>query len=125
MDCIWFFQYLSIGLFGILIIDILGSIASRRFDFNYAYLSIFSFVFYTYIGFSISKLCSLESALIINFVIGLIDATLGVFISIKLKAKTNLTEKERRDKKGLYSIVTVLIFALICTAVGYVLAQFI
>ena len=124
MDCIGFFQYLSLGLGGILIVDVFGSIASRRFDFNYTYLSVLSFLLYTYVGFSVSKSCGIESALIINFIIGLIDATLGNFISIKLKAKTHLTEKESSDIAGIYLIVTMLVFALITTTIGYALARF-
>jgi hypothetical protein len=109
----------------ILIIDFWGSIASRRFDFNYAYLSLLSFALYTYIAFCLSKFCIVLPSLTVNFVIGIIDATLGVIISIKLKAKTNLTEKDRYDKVGFYSLVTVLVFVLICTTVGYSLARFI
>jgi hypothetical protein len=124
MDCIWVLKYFSLGLVGILIIDIFGSIASRKLDFNYVYLSVLSFVLYSYIGFSISESCGIASALITNFVIGLIDGTLGVFISVKLKANTNLTEKERRDIPGIYTVLTVLFFALISTIVGYAFALF-
>ena len=90
----WLVIYTLIGLLVITIIDTLGAIASRKLDFNYAYLTPVSLAVYLLIGYFVSKDYGLYYAILSCCVTGLFDATIGWNLSLSLKANSGLTDEE-------------------------------
>jgi hypothetical protein len=109
--------YLTVGLVVITLIDTLGAIASRKLNFNYAYLTIPSFVVYTGIGYLTSEQYGLSMAMLVNGLLGLYDGTIGFRLSIINKANTGLdTEKSKEDLDGKTALVMIFlsfVFALV------------
>ena len=79
---------LLIGFAVIIVIDILGSMASKQMNFNYSYLSPISYVVYTAIPFFISKRDGRKPAVVAGAFLGLFDVTVGLKISMILQANT-------------------------------------
>ena len=77
-----------IGFILIIILDCLGSIASRQMNFNYSYLLPFSFTIYTAIPFFIAKNVDGKTAIISGGLLGLFDSTIGWKLSMLLQANT-------------------------------------
>lgn len=117
---------LFIIFFGILLvtlIDSVGSLTSRRFNFNYGWFIIFSILIYTLIPYYLSKKTSFEIAFIANCLIGIYDATIGHKISIILKAN-NGTSKDDDPKITLpIRLIIMLFLTLILTYLGYSLGN--
>jgi hypothetical protein len=115
--------FILIGTGLVTIIDILGSIASRRFNFNYAYLIIASLIAYTFTGYSVSeKTNSFTTALLSVILVGIFDATAGWAISQKLKANYGQW-KEQSEKLTLEQrLFSCIIFSVFCTVLGHYLA---
>ncbi len=79
---------LLIGFLAISIVDILGSIASRTFNFSYSYFIPLSLIIYTIIPFFISKTGNKTTAIICGAALAFFDATAGWQFSIYFKANT-------------------------------------
>jgi hypothetical protein len=78
---------LFIGFGLVSIVDVVGSIVSRRLNFNYGYFFVVSLAAYTTIGFLVAaKTNSAFLTMIVVMLIGLYDAIVGWEISQKLKA---------------------------------------
>lgn len=114
--------YISlVGISAITFIYTIGSVVSRNFNFNYSWLAIFSFSVYIIIGYWGSKLLGPHTAISIALAIGIYDATVGFWISIKLKAKMGISSEERKELLGIYSIVIMMITSVILSIIGYAL----
>lgn len=111
--------YLIPGLLIITLIGTLGAIASRKLNFNYAYLSILSAILYTAIAYLICKNSDLKIAIIINSFLALFDSTVGFLLSIKYKSNTSYTKEQSMKMIGIKTSVWMVSFALILTLVGY------
>jgi len=109
--------YLIAGLGAITLIDVLGSIASRKLNFKYIYLIILSSAAYIVIGYLVSKEYGLPMGLVVNGLIGFYDGTIGAKLSIILKAKTYLNEEKTKQlskgKAAPFMILVGFFFALI------------
>ena len=66
-----------IGLASVTLIDSIGSIASRRLQFNYGWLTILSLSVYTCTGYFIGEESNLNLVFAANCIIGFYDATIG------------------------------------------------
>ena len=115
--------YLIAGLGTITLIDAVGSVASRKLNFKYVYLIIFSLAAYIVIGYLVSKEYGLSAGLLVNGLIGLYDGTIGAKLSIILKAKTDLNAEQTRQlskgKAAPFMILVGFVFALI----GFLLSK--
>jgi hypothetical protein len=60
------FYSITFGIVAVTLIDVLGSITSRKWNYNYALLTPLSFGVYTMIGYYVSETRSLNSALLIG-----------------------------------------------------------
>jgi ABC-type polysaccharide transport system permease subunit len=105
------------GLLVITLIDSIGALASRKLHFNYAWLSVSSFLVYTFIGYFVSNNSGLLMALLVNNAIGLYDATVGLRLSMALKANYILREE---DKKYLSTETTEATMFIIVTALAFI-----
>ncbi len=86
--------YLLIGIFLIAMLNTFGSIASRKFNFNYGILSPVSFAIYTVTAYFISKHNPIDIAICCNILVGMFDGTAGWYLSAKLKANTGGAEEQ-------------------------------
>jgi cytochrome c oxidase subunit IV len=105
------------GLTAVTLIDTLGSITSRKWNYNYAYLSLLSFLVYGLLGYFGHGLTgSLRWSMVIAIAAGLYDATVGHEISHKLKANFGKlgTQTSLRDR-----IVVMIFFSGGLAYLGY------
>ncbi len=70
-----------IGAITVILFDTVASLASRNFQLNYGLFSVGSFLIYACVGFFGAKYGSLTLATVAAALIGLIDSTLGWYIS--------------------------------------------
>jgi len=111
--------YFLTGLIFITLIDTIGAFASRKLNFKYVYLSVVSFIVYVGIGYLISKQYGVTLALITNAILGFYDSTVGMRLSIIVKANSNdVTGIEGNPKMIIGIITTAISFGL----VGYFLS---
>jgi hypothetical protein len=107
------------GISAITIIDTLGAILSRKLKFNYGWLSILSFLVYTFTAYFISSKADLFTVLAINYFIGLYDATVGWKLCIALHANTGKTDKELSGISLNYRLLLMLFISLGFGYLGY------
>jgi hypothetical protein len=84
------------GIIFVLLVDIVGSIASRKYNFNYTYFAPLSLLNYMSVGYFASDSHGLKTALAASFVVGVFDATIGLWIALKLKANYRFNEEEEQ-----------------------------
>jgi hypothetical protein len=77
-----------LGFILISLLDIFGSIASRKLNFNYTTLAPISYIIYVAIPFIISRQSNRMITVISGGLLGLFDVTVGLKISMILNAKT-------------------------------------
>ncbi|MDY0780787.1 hypothetical protein [Tenacibaculum sp. IB213877] len=81
-----------IGLTAVTIYDIVGSIMSRVLNFQYVWLTFGSFIIYGAIALYLQSYAGFLMAIAGSFIVGVYDSTIGLLISIKLKA--NIKEED-------------------------------
>jgi hypothetical protein len=108
-----------IDLISITLIDTLGAIASRKLNFKYIYLSALSFLVYIVIGYLVSKPYSLTIALFINGILGLYDGTIGLYLSLTLKANNGMDDEQIQKVLGVNSAIVMIITSIPLTLIGY------
>jgi hypothetical protein len=112
-----------LGILIVTLIDSIGSITSRRFNFNYGWFIIFSILTYTLIPYYLSKKTSFEIALISNCIIGIYDATIGYKISLILKANNGAVLEDDSKMTLPLRLVIVLVLSFILAYLGYTLGN--
>ncbi len=105
-----------IGLTCITLIDSLGAVASRKFNFKYSYLSILSFAVYTGIGYLLSNHFQLMIIVVITALLGLYDSTIGLNLSIRLKAHS---ENIDVVKSNIKMVISMIMVAVLLGFIGY------
>lgn len=111
--------FFVIGFVCITIIDTIGAIASRKLNFKYVYLSIFSFATYIMVSYQVSKEYGLMTALFANGILGLYDGTIGFWFSIVLKAHHGQSIEQLSEMLGVKSAITMILLAGIFPVIGY------
>ncbi|MEI9944175.1 MAG: hypothetical protein WDN26_08100 [Chitinophagaceae bacterium] len=115
-------KYLLIGLVLITLIDIGGSILSRRLHFNYTFLSVLSFFVYTLVGYLSSKQFELNTAIFLTGFLGLYDSTIGHKLAIRFKANTGM--EEYKKTATVATIIVMIVIAMLFGLLGYFINQF-
>jgi len=105
------------GLFLIIALDILGSIASRQFGFKYSYLAPLSFAIYIFISFLITKNIDWKTALFVTAFLGTFDATRGWKLSIFFKANTEI-----KYEITIPNVISMVFVTIIFGIIGLVIA---
>ena len=113
---------LQIGIIAITLLDVIGSLASRRFDFPYSYLAILSFSIYILTGFLAAKWANRLTGVICAGMVGLYDATMGFEISILLGANMGGRPLALTPMKWLIMAIIVMLIAGIIGMIGAWLA---
>lgn len=109
---------LNILLFSIVAIcfvDTIGSIASRKFAFNYSYLSMISFLIYALTSFVITKLVNFKMGVLGASILGLFDSTIGWKISILLSCNSSMI-----PRTITIWIITIIIVTLMAAFAGLI-----
>lgn len=113
----------GIGILTVTLIDVLGSISSRRMNYNYAYLSPLSFLAYGFIGYLTYDIATLTWALIMACTVGIYDGTVGWRLSIILNANFG-QYRDQTIKMSFISRVTRMLFVSgLCGFVGFFIAR--
>jgi len=100
---------LACGILAIAILDTLGSLVSRKYKMEYAYLAFISVIIYFLTGFFGARLGNLPYAMVCCGLVGFFDATIGWDIAIRLSAhsKRKLTPANNAQKNAVVIFVTV------------------
>lgn len=109
------------GIVCITLIDVIGSITSKKYAYPYVYLTPVSFAAYVFIGYLASKESQLSIALLVPVAVGIYDATIGWDIWMKLGS-----ERERelaKDNPLVNRLAAMIFFGLIFGFVGYLIAR--
>lgn len=115
--------YILLGIALIVLIDTIGSLASRKFQFNYAALIPVSLLTYGFIGYLIAGSADLNSVLLGCGLMGLFDSTIGWKLSLHYRANMELSEEEVTRTPVSVRIIMVLVIAFACGYVGYLAAN--
>ncbi|MES2427544.1 MAG: hypothetical protein V4560_11250 [Bacteroidota bacterium] len=119
------YKILLSGILAIAIVDIVGSITSRYYGFNYAILMPVSFIIYATPGYIMAKTYKRNRAVLICAAIGLFDSTIGWKISMMLKANTGNIKNDPSIPAWIITIIFVTCFAAFCGLIGAVVARMI
>ncbi len=117
------FLWLILGLVLITLIDTVGAIASRKFNFKYAYLSIFSFAVYVGLGYLLSKQYDPLFVFLIAGLLGLYDGTIGLRLSIILKANNGLGTNKSMELLNAKTAISMVFTAILFAFIGIQLAK--
>lgn len=105
------------GILAVVLLDSIGSIASRKLNFNYGLLSPLSMLIFGMVGALAAQASSLYIGIGIATIVGLVDATVGWKISVLLNA--NMGSLEEDDLKfDITTVVFTVLFAVVCGFVG-------
>jgi hypothetical protein len=113
--------YIIKGVILVTLIDTLGSVASRKLDFNYTYLALLSLLTYSSMGYYASVSHGLKTALIASFVIGFYDAIVGVWLSQVLKANSGLNAEEEKNSFHPFMVLFLTGVAILFGFIGHLL----
>jgi uncharacterized membrane protein YfcA len=111
------------GCLSVLVVDGLGSIASRRFNFNYARLVVLSFIVYTAVGFFGALEVNQTTAVILAAVVGFFDATIGWKTAMQLNANTGNLDNNPSLPKWILTAIFVTILAAVFGIIGAALSS--
>jgi len=116
--------FILAGFVVVSVLDVIGSILSRRLNFSYGYFTILSVVVYTYIAFSMSeKTNSWLATMIVTLLIGFYDGTVGWIISQTLKANYGKAKEFAQKMTFSHTITAAIIFSMVCGWLGIYLAS--
>jgi hypothetical protein len=106
------------GCLTVFLLDALSSIASRRFNFNYARLAPLSFIIYTVTGAFGAHYADQTTGIILAAAIGFFDATIGWKTAIVLKANTGNLDNNPSVSRWISTAIFVTLLAAICGLAG-------
>ncbi|BDS15458.1 hypothetical protein [Aureispira anguillae] len=86
---------LFLGLICVSLLTVIGSIASRKFEFNFSYLCPLSLMIYLGVSYYASLMIFPIAGITLAGLLGLFEATIGLKLILKLKAKIELAEEQR------------------------------
>jgi len=114
---------LGIGIIAVTSIDVLGSISSRKMNFNYVYLSPFSIIVYGLIGYLTYPIATLIWALLIGCTVGIYDGTIGWRLSIILNANFGQYKEQTLKMNMTSRIVRMLFVSSFFGSIGFAIAR--
>ena len=117
-----FWKIVTIGIVVVLAFDTIASFASISLNFPYEYASVGSGLIYCTIGYLVFRCCGLARSIGAALLVELVDATLGWFISWQIGPGA-LPSEQATIPIIAVTIVTVLVFAIICAFVGAIIAR--
>lgn len=113
--------YLLAGVMLVTLLGLFGSIASRKFNFNYGMLSPVSFAIYTIVGYLVSKHSPIDITLCCTILIGMFEATAGWRLITKLKANTGGSEEQILEVTGEQRVLLNAVIGSVFGVIGFML----
>ncbi len=111
---------LLVGFVLIALVDTIGSIASKQLHFNYSSLYPISYIIYITMPFLIAKQRNRKSAIISGALLGLFDSTVGLKLSIALKANTGNININNITPTVIIAIAIIMtLTGSLCGLLGY------
>jgi len=117
------YKLLLSGCIVIALYDVLGSIISKQFNFNYAYLSLGSLFIYGLGGYWGTRTNNLKNGVLVAGCIGLFDSFVGWKISMLLHANTGSIKNTPTTLVWIISIIVLIGFATLCGLLGGLIAN--
>ena len=117
------YKILVIGVVIIGLLDAVGSIASRKFDFNYSLLAPVIFIIYATVGFLATHKKNLRTGVLIASAAGFFDSTVGWKISMLLHANTGSVKIDPTVTIWVITIILITGLAAMCGLIGGGLAR--
>lgn len=112
------------GLLCVTAIDTIGSITSRKWKYNYAYLSVLSFMVYAAIGYAGHRLSiGQQWSLITAALVGVYDASVGWKISVALKANWGRLKQQVENEKLSNQVFVMILIGVVLSFGGYALSE--
>ncbi len=108
-------QIILIGVAAVILYDVVGSLASLSLGFNYQWLVFGSLVIYSVVGYFSGKRKNAAFGFLAGALMGLVDSTLGWYISWIIGPGKSEIEMDATMIIGTIAIVTILaaLFGLI------------
>jgi ribose/xylose/arabinose/galactoside ABC-type transport system permease subunit len=116
------YKILLIGILAIVLLDSLGSIASKQLGFNYTSLASISFIIYAMVGFFTTKQKDLKTGVLFAAATGLFDSTIGWKIIMMLGVNTSI---KITPFLWFITIIFVTGLAALCGLIGGWLTRFV
>lgn len=111
-------RLIILGVVIIILIDTIGSIASRVLGFDYGYFAILSALNYGMIGYLTTRYYNLSKAFVTGALLGLFDVTVGWQISFILKANAEGMEQEVGTGVWIVTMIFGIGFAVLFGQIG-------
>lgn len=111
--------YVFFAMLFLTILCSVGSVASRKLQFNFVYLSILSYLIYIFLGYLISAKTNLSTALLASLVVGFYDATVCWKLCIKLNANMGLETEQIQSLTTSKTLTIMLFLAPFFAFIGY------
>lgn len=112
-------EYFVPGMLAILLVDTLGAITSRKYQFRYEYLGIISTIIYVGMGFLVSRQAGLATAAAVNCALGFFDSTIGLYLAIRLKANTSVGPERFARSLHPNTALIMILFAFLLGVAGH------
>lgn len=119
------FTIFGAGILAVTLIDVLGSISSRKMNYTYAYLSPLSFLVYGLVGYYAYHTATITWMYLISCVVGVYDGTIGWKLSIILKANFGKYEESSKTMSPSMRIAGMLLVSGVFGYIGFEIASFI
>lgn len=92
-------------------------------NFKYIYLSFISIAIYILVAFFVSKEYILTNVLLTNAILGLYDCTIGLWLSIVLRANNGLTAEQIKELFTLKSSIAFIVISVFFGLIGFELSK--
>ena len=112
-----------VGILAVTLIDSLGAVTSRQFNFNYSLLSVISFIVYVGFAFFLARQTDKKTTIILTGILGLFDATIGWKLSELLDANTGENKVEITAPILISTTIFMTAFASLLGLLGWWLSQ--
>jgi hypothetical protein len=110
------------GIIAVTLIDVIGSITSRKLDYNYSYLAPLSFIVFFLVGYISTLSTGSVIAVLGSSIVGLYDGTVGFSISNHLNANYGKASEKAKNTTLSQSSLWMLLVSSIAGYIGYLVA---
>ncbi len=119
-----YFLTLLICIIAVLSFDAIGSVLSRKMNFNYAWLTPISLILYIATGFYGTLLINQMAGITMTGLLGLVDTILGYEIATRLKANFGVFQEEldAEDLRSPSYVLGMITFSLFMGWIGSLFA---